>query len=314
MRSLAFWTVTAMLVLGAISATVAMVTVTWLYPQGRGQSVASTASATPPAAEPTAPAAAAQPLRTAAPTGLEERAAVEVIRLASIGDLRGALALTAGLTEPQLKAVTGLSPTPVSAAPLPAANGSPAEMLVWTQYRLDGLPARGAYTVAVADGKVTALAGPLAPAGGYARLPWTPLDEQARKVDPATYSARGLILVAPRTPEPGLAETMAQLQREYQARGVDVVLVIDVRSPDWISVARAAGFQGPVWRVKGRLEDVPAVSPGLFLGAVGLLVDREGFVVASLTALDPSRYGLTETVTPSAVAPAVLKAYGLTPP
>ncbi|HLN65385.1 MAG TPA: hypothetical protein VK464_28005, partial [Symbiobacteriaceae bacterium] len=71
-------------------------------------------------------------------------------------------------------------------------------------------------------------------------------------------------------------------------------------------------WQGPVWRVKARLEDVPLVSRANLLGAYGVLVDREGYAVASAGVLDPLRYGLPDQ-TPLGLAEPVLKAYGLLP-
>lgn len=247
------------------------------------------------------------------PLSPDESLAIEMIRSAATGDIRKALGLSVGVSQASLtEQLARLAPTPIRAGTLPSEAGGPTSLLVWTTYTRDGQPSRGAYQVAVSDGKVVEVNGPLVPDGGYAPLPWQPLDEQARKIDLSLYRGRGLVLFAPRAPEPGLLEAMTSIQRDYQKLGIEVVLVIDIRSPDWITTARHGGFQGPVWRVKARLEDVPVVSPGRMFGASGLLIDPDGHVVASLAVLDPSRYGLPEQE-PYGVAEAVFRAYGLLP-
>lgn len=304
MRNAVFWAITALLVLAALSATVSMMTVQWLYP--------SMADRRDP--QPSRPLPPLPPVKGQAPSqpGPEEMLAMDLLQRAAVGDLSGAKALSPSLPEESLRAVTRVNPTPLWASRLPGPEDGPAQLLVWAQYRREGLAARGVYQVTVSRGKVSAVTGPLAPELGYGPLPWTPLDERARKLDMEPYRGRGLVLIAPRAPEQGLLETLVELQREYSPQGVEVVLVLDVRAPDWITTARMAGFSGPIWRVKAKLEDVPVVTQGHLLGAAGLLVDRQGTVVASLTALDPLRHGLADR-TVGSIAPLVLKAYGLLP-
>jgi len=329
MRNALFWSGALALVVLTLSATVSMATVRWLYPDRQpavSKPVVTAQSKTQSLRQPqpTAP-----PRRWSATTPLYEPAhftapesralssdealAVELIRVASLGDIRKALGLAVGVPQAILtQQLTGFAPIPYRTGTLPSEPGHPASLLVWATYRREGDPARGAYQVSVADGKVVHVNGPLAPEGGYAPLPFEPLDEQARKIDLALYRGRGLVLVAPRAPEPGLLEAMVQIHNDYQKQGVEVVLVLDIRSPDWIGTARNGGFQGPIWRIKARLEDVPVVSPGRMMGATGLLVDPEGFVVSSLTVLDPSRYGVQDQA-PAEIAGDVLRAYGLLP-
>ncbi|HLO01731.1 MAG TPA: hypothetical protein VK191_01250, partial [Symbiobacteriaceae bacterium] len=94
--------------------------------------------------------------------------------------------------------------------------------------------------------------------------------------------------------------------------GVTVALVIDVGAPDWITAARKEGFTGPVWRLKGQLDRVPVVTPGLLDGAIGLLIDKDGYAVGSLPLLDPTAYDLFDKE-PAQIAVQVLQAYGLIP-
>jgi hypothetical protein len=292
----------AILVAGALAAVVGTATVEWLYPQ-----MAPAASARPAVTSShPAPGAPASPL---------ESLALEVLRRTGVGDIFGALALTApgSVSEEALRQAARLSPRPLRAAILPGPEGRPAQLLVWADYQRDNAKtARGLYQVTITGDKATALSGPVAPEGGYLPLSLQPLDEKARKVDMNAYRSRGLLLFAARNPEPGLAETMARLQAAYAPKGIDVVLVLDVRSPDWLPAARAAGFQGTVWRIKGRLEDVPVPSQGPYLGAAGLLVSRDGLAVASLAALDPGRYGLLGQP-PDSIAQLVFQTYGLLP-
>ena len=318
MRNVAFWVISALLVLGALSAAVALMTLRWLYPQraaAERSETPRTQVAQPSTPRPGQPDPASKPAGTvdSGNTDPEEQIAQDLIRLAAAGNLKGALALTATLTQPEIEdQVTHINPTPLRTARLPGPADGPVRLLVWTEYRREGLPARGAYDLSIVGTKVTSLQGPLAPAGGYAPLPWKPLDERSRPVDMAAYKGRSLILISPRVPEVSLLDTMVQLQTEYASRGIDVVLVIDIRSPDWVSLARSVGFKGPIWRVKARLEDTPVVFQGRLQGAYGLLVDRDGYVMAPLAALDPSRYGLTDQSV-QAVAPTILRAYGLLP-
>jgi len=314
LRNVAFWALSTLLVLGALSAAVALMTLRWLYPGN-----APAARTPPPAAQAAQPAGVTSPTpvtpaaQAGSPTSPADRTALDFVRRAASGDVKGALALSATLTEADITdQITLINPTPIRTARLPGPADGPVRLLVWTEYRREGLLAKGAYDLIIAGPKVIALQGPLAPAGGYAPLPFKPLDERSRPVDMTAYKGHGLILIAPRTPEANLLDTLVQLQTAYATQGIDVILVIDVRSPDWVSLAKSVGFQGPIWRVKARLEDTPVVFQGRLQGAYGLLVDRDGNVTAPLGVLDPSRYGLTDQTVQS-IAPAVLQAYGLLP-
>jgi hypothetical protein len=320
-RNAAVWVASFVLVAGALSAAVGTATVQWLYPKTAPGAVAAPAPVAAPVAAPgavAAPAPVAAPVAAPAPArptqaGPVETVALESIRLAGDGNVAGTLALTApgAVSEASVQQLARLRPTPLRAARLPGAAGEPVSVLVWADYRReDGKQAHGVYQVAVTGEKVTGITGPVAPDGGYRPLPLEPLDEKAHKVDMAQYKGKGLVLWAPRNPEPGLAEAMAALQGAYASQGVAVVLVLDVPAPDWLASARQGGFQGPVWRIKGRLEDVPVPSKGIFLGATGVLVNRDGLVVASLAALDPGRYALLDQPVQS-IARAVFEAYGL---
>jgi hypothetical protein len=329
------WVVGTISAAALLSAVIAVLTVQLYAPPGPAVSAPAPAPATttapapaatapapaattpdPSAAKPSA-AAAPRPSQGAAPSTVkagspEEQVVLDLFRLASAGDMAGALKLTAGLTEESLKSqVYRHTPTVARIAHLPSPAGT-TRMLVWVEYRLPGLPTRGLYDVTVQKGKVTAITGPLTPEGGYARFALQPQDEQGRPVDLNAYAGRALLLFSPRAPEPGLAALLTSLQATYGPRGIDVVLVLDIRSPDWLAAARQGGWQGPVWRVKARLEDVPLVSRANLLGAYGVLVDREGYAVASAGVLDPLRYGLPDQ-TPLGLAEPVLKAYGLLP-
>jgi hypothetical protein len=319
-RNVTVYLVSVILIAGALSAVVAMATVTWIYPHRPTEvAVAAAAPSEPaPAAPPAQPPAVttttpAPDPGPAQPAGPEEQAALEFIRRAAAGDSKGALALTAagggGITAELLQdQVTRFSPSPQWVARLPAAPGS-VPVLVWVTYGRDG--ALGLYQVTVAGGKVRAFKGPMAPEGGYGPLPMPLLDEQARPLDLTPYKGHGLVLISPRQPEPDLADILSALSAAFAPKGVDVVLVLDIRSPDMTAAARAAGYKGPVWRVKGRLEDVPLVAKGTMHGAYGVLVDRTGIATASLAALEPLGYGLSDE-TPLSIAPTVFKAYGLT--
>ncbi len=295
MRSVAFWGACALLVIGALSAAIAMGTVEWLYPQ----------LATRPARFP----GAGQP----AAIGPEAGLAAELIRRAGSGQTAAAAALAPSIPEEALRfQVTRVRAAPLRAAPLPGPEHGPVKVLVWAEYRREGEPLRGAYVVTVTGETVTEVTGPVTPEGGYPPLSLRAWDEQGRPVDWDRLQGRALVLVAPRRPTPGLGATLADLHARFRPYGVEVVLILDLGAPDWTVQARVAGFQGAVWRVKDYLEQTPVVNPGRFEGAVGLLVDREGYVVSSLAALDPSRYGVAEQPAPE-VATAVFRAYGLLP-
>lgn len=306
MKSVAFWASTALLVLGALSAVISMATLRWLYPARLAERppdvVAPAPASTPPQVSDAPP----------APIGPEEQLALTVLRLAGSGDVESALASTANLTAQGLtEQVARLKAVPLQAARLPGA-GPEVPVLAWAHYTRDGARARGSYILKVSGDRVTGLDGPLSPQGGY-KVPEVPLsDDRNRKIDLTQFRGRSLLLVSPRTPEPGLAETLADLERLHGPQGVTIVLVIDIRSPDWKAAARSQGFKGPVWLLKGNIESVPVINQGRLLGAVGLLIDRDGLAVSSLTALDPRRYGLADSSVLD-VAPAVLRAYNLLP-
>ncbi|HWI65788.1 MAG TPA: hypothetical protein VNT75_28510 [Symbiobacteriaceae bacterium] len=309
MRNAGVYVLSVVLVAGALSAVVSMATVSWLYPKRPAEKApaAQVQPAPPPVTkQPQQPA----PKATApvTPTTAEEKLALDLIRKAAAGDVKGAAALSTGLTPESLQdSIARHAPAPQRTGLLPAAKGT-ADVLVWVT--LGPKNTRSLYQVTVVGGKVQALKGPMAPEGGYGKLSLALLDEQARPLDTTPLRGHALLLVSPRTPEPGLAELLNQLQATYGPQGIDVALVMDIRSPDWVAGARAAGYKGPIWRVKARLEDVPLVSKGTVLGAYGVLVDREGIAVASLAALEPLNYGLADE-TPVSIAPAVFRAYGL---
>lgn len=309
-----------MLVAGALSAVVATATVQWLYPK-QSQRVVEKVAPPPekapevaPAATPAAPSPIAAPAEAATAQAAaakqvagDEATALEFIRRAGSGDLPGALQLSAGLTEAAIRdQVTRHQAVPLRPAKLPGGN-----VLVWMDYRRSGTNARGLYQLSLKGGKVTALR-MLTPEGGYAVADLKPVDEQGRPVEMLPYQGKGLLLISPRLPEQGLTELLTYLEATYSPKGVAVVLVMDMRSPDWVAAARQGGFSGPVWRIKSRLEDFTLAGKTTLLGGYGLLVDREGYAVATLGALDPLRYNLPEE-TPAGVAPTVLRAYGLLP-
>jgi hypothetical protein len=308
---------------GALSVIVAVMTVRLLDPNTGGPGVAAITAPTPaavPAPSPSpapAPLAATQPTpqpvtptlaqateAVQKPTDTDEQAAMELIRSAGIGDLPAALARVQGLSDQVVKTkVTRLGAVPYRSTRLVAT-----EMLVWAEYLRAGVTVRGAYQVHMVDGKVTALEGPLAPEGGYQLAHVKPIDLNGKSVDLGAFKGRGVVLVAPRIPELGLDEALVTLQKQFAPLGVEVVLALDIGAPDWAGTAARAGFTGTVWRFKSRLDDVPMLNKGRWLGAVGLLIDREGYAVASLTALDPSRYD-SQAPDPTQI----FKAYGLLP-
>lgn len=324
MRNLIFWAVTAILLLGALSATVSMATVRWLYPD-----------TSPPASSKagSTPAAKAQPKQSSTPAGAgqstpytpppltsqpgppatpDELLALDVIHRAGTGDLAGARSLSHSIPAEVWEELERVRPSPGRAVTLPGPEGGPVQVLVWTQYRREGALARGAYQVAISGTKVLGITGPFAPSSGYRSLPFKPLDERARPVDMSKFEGRGLLLVTPRLPEADLVPLMNDLQREYSPRGVEVILLLDTLSPNWVTAARRFGYTGLIWRVKGRVDEIPVVTRGGMLGAIGLLVDRQGTVVSSLAALDPSRYSLPDKTVPE-IAAQVLRVYGLLP-
>lgn len=341
MRNAISWTIGVILLAGALSAVVAVATVTWVYPKqyataGEATDKAPAEPTSGAAQTGTAPqtAAAAQanavsqtsaapqtnaPQTTAAPPVAppvrttptnDAEVAAELIRRAAAADLPGALALvTPAVTEQDLRLqITRLTPTPLRTALLPGNAG----LQIWVDYRREGRPARGYYVVAFDGGKVRSLKGPIAPEGGYGPIGLPIQTEDGQPVELTACKGKGLLLVSARVPEPGLAETLVDLSQTWAPKGIEVVLVTDMRSADWTTAARAAGFSGPVWLVKGRLEDIPLPSKGRLLGAYGVLVDREGYAVASLSALDPFAYDLPDQTT-AQIAPTVFKAYGLLP-
>jgi hypothetical protein len=311
-RNIGAYLLSVILIAGTLSAVVSMATIQWLYPD-RGERTATTQGAadTPKADAPVTPTL-AKPTQPAPPPDAtpEEKLALDFLLRAAGGDAQGAAALTDGLATDFLKEqITRHGPVPQRVATLPGAPGGTA-VLIWATTGAD--LARIQYLVTVQNNKVHALKGPLAPEGGFAPFALTLLDENARPLDMAPHKGRALLLIAPRAPEPGLAELLTELQTTYAPQGIDVALVLDIKSPDWLTAARAAGYKGPVWRVKARLDDVPLVARGTLLGAYGILVDRAGFAVASLAALEPLNYNLPDE-TPATIAPTIFRAYGLLP-
>lgn len=289
MRNAVFWVISVIVVAGALSAVVASATVKWLYPKQ------------PPTPAPAAMTTNQPPTKaTPATTTADETVAFNYVKDAANGVL----------TDEKLKEqVARHQVQPLRAARLP---GSAGRVLVWVDFRDAGSTARGLYDVTVVQGKVTSLQGPVAPEGGFGPHGLQFYDEQAKPVDPATYQGRPLVLLSARKPEVQLGETLVSLHTALKPLGVEVVLVSDIRSPDWIAAARQAGYQGQVWRIKGRLEDVPLVSKGTVHGAYGILIDPQGYAVGSAAALEPLHYDLPDQ-TPAAIAPIVLRAYGLLP-
>lgn len=229
--------------------------------------------------------------------------AARFVELLAAGDWQGAEALAGPLETGLLRRrVTSFAPAVTSSAILPDGDA-----LVWVTYRMDGQFRRGYYLVEVEQGRVE---GPFAPDGGYRPFALSALDgATGRPVSLPDYHGRGLILVTPRRPDPQLPTWLEAVRKEALAWGVHVVLAVDTAAPDYQAYARKMGYEGPVWRVKGNLENVRTVSSFSLLGATGLLVDRTGTVVAPLSALDPARYG-QEDLLP--VLPQLLKAFGLT--
>jgi hypothetical protein len=329
-RNIGTYLLSVILIAGTLSAVISMATIQWLYPdRGRGQtgttqgavtdtpkadalpsaptSGPETVSTAPKAVTPTL----AKPAQATPPAATpEEKLALDFLLRAAGGDAQGAAALTEGLSTDFLKEqITRHVPVPQRVATLPGAPGSTV-VLIWATTGTE--LARIQYQVTIQKDKVHALKGPLAPEGGFAPFALTMLGEDARPLDMAAHKGRALLLIAPRAPEPGLAELLTELQTTYAPKGIDVALVLDIKSPDWLTAARAAGYKGPVWRVKARLDDVPLVARGTLLGAYGVLVDRAGFAVASLAALEPLHYNLPDE-TPASIAPMVFRAYGLLP-
>lgn len=330
MRNAGTYLLSVILIAGTLSAVVSMATLKWLYPN-RGD--AGTVTTQPAAADTPKPApmttakkagpdtvqavpqvtpAQAKPAQATQPAAAsqEEQLALDFLLRAAGGDTEGAAALTAGLSPESLKEqITRHTPVPQRTATLPGAPGN-TTVLIWTANGPDR--SRAQYQVTIQQNKVHALKGPMAPEGGYAPFALTLLDEGAQPLGTVPHKGRALLLIAPRAPEPGLAELLTELQITYAPKGIDVALVLDIKSPDWLAAARAAGYQGPAWRVKARLDDVPLVARGTLLGAYGLLVDRDGLAVASLAALEPLNYNLPDE-TASSIAPTVFRAYGLLP-
>jgi hypothetical protein len=216
-----------------------------------------------------------------------------------------------GLPEGEVKNLQRLRPTPLRAARLPGDDASSGEVLVWTSYQHpDGGSGTGPILVRYVGGRPVAAVGPLVPPGGYARPELDLRDEKGRRLPEGETTGKSLLLIAPRRPEAGLGYTLTSLQKRLAPHGVTVALVIDIGAPDWIATARKEGFQGPVWRLKGQLDRVPVVTPGLLDGAIGLLIDPNGYAVGSLSLLDPTRYDLFDRE-PAQIAEQVLQAWGL---
>jgi hypothetical protein len=311
------------LIAGTLSAVVSMATIKWIYPKRAGERTVTTHPAAPadapkpdtkaepqPAPTPSATKTGSGTVAEARATTPEEKLALDFFRKAAAGDLEGAAAMTDGLTTAILAdQIQRHAPVPGRVAQLPGAPGI-TTVLIATANGPMGMHSQ--YQVTIRQNRVHGLKGPMAPEGGFSPLALTLLDEEARPLDMAPHKGRALLLIAPRAPEPGLAELLTDLQQTYAPQGIDVALVLDMNSPDWLAAAREGGYAGPVWRVKARLNDVPLVSRGTLLGAYGVLIDRDGYAVASLASLEPLLYDLPDQ-TPAAIAPVVFRAYGLLP-
>jgi hypothetical protein len=261
-----------------------------------------------------APGSAAKETGTAAANGTSPPILPEGTDLAerAISLIRNVIAGSSeGLPEGQVKNLQWLRPHPLRAARLPGGDASSGEVLVWTSYQLpDGGSGTGPILVRYAGGRPVEVVGPLVPPGGYTRPELDLRDENGRRLPQGETTGKPLLLIAPRRPEAGLGYTLTSLQKRLAPHGVTVALVIDIGAPDWIATARKEGFQGPVWRLKGQLDQVPVVTPGWLDGAVGLLIDPNGYAVGSLPLLDPTRYNLFDRE-PAQIAEQVLQAWGL---
>lgn len=266
----AFWVLAIVLPALALGVIAGSMTVSWLYPDH--------------------PAETRKPSVSSMSTVLvQEESAAKLIERAANSRYTEALSLAAAgtLTRDLLnERVTVFHPTVISAATLPDGQA-----LVWVEYRRNGKILRAHYLVRMGDDGISGLDGPYAPLGGYAALGMDIYSEDGRLIDRGALRGKGLILVTPRRPDPYLPPVLEELRLEAEKWGVIFVLALDTASPDWLRYARAQGYNGTIWRIKGNLDTIPALAPFPFMGATGLLVDRDGMAVAPLSAIDPPRYG-----------------------
>jgi hypothetical protein len=295
MRSLTLW-LTAYVVTTLMTAAVSSATVWWLY-QGRPAQRAietyrevSRAAAVVP------------------PKGTPEWTAYDFLTTAGRGYIGGALARSS-VPQGEIVAAAELQTSPVSAARIPTLNSDSVRILVWAEYLRQGHRMQGAYLVDVAVDKVVSITGPIGPTFP---LGIDVTDETGQVVAASHLRSGPHLLIAPRRPAAELGAALTQWEAEYRSAGLTVVLVLDGRSPAWGPAARQAGFQGPIWRTRAALDDLPVVLRGEYHGAVGLMVDAAGMVRGPFCLLDPARYGLLQSEAKSVMA-TVLKAYGLLP-
>jgi hypothetical protein len=312
-----FWGLAAAVVAVFLGVAMGTVAVRWLYP---GLSSGASRMQEPAAAaDPVSPGAGGSGGSGAGGSGgsgagapaviRPEETAARLITRAAGGMHADALALAApgALSRDTLKErIEAFQPRVRSSALLPDGQA-----LVWVNYKRGTRQAKGYYLVTVGKEGVTALAGPFAPLDGYRSFQMEVFDEFRNKIDPKVYKGKGLVLVAPRQPDPYLPPLLEDLRIAAEESGVYFVLALDTASPDWLRYARAQGYNGLIWRVKGNLETLPAVAPFSVLGAVGILIDREGVAVAPFAVLDPSRYG-REWSEAASLLPAIVRAFGLT--
>lgn len=304
--------------LGLLSGVSAAVTIHFLYKPAPAGAPVPTAAASASGSSP-----ALSPADSTQSTGAVATSSTEVARPqgqqtsplpvgASL--IEGALALVRDLpNQGQFvsQSLVKLAPQPIRANLLPGGNDQTGTVLVWTNYtRPDGSAGNGPLLIQYQNGRPMSITGPLVPPGGYTRPELTLLDEKSRRLPPSAYQGKPLILIAPRRPEAGLGYTLTSLQETLAPHGVTVALVIDVGAPDWISAARKEGFTGPIWRLKGQLDRIPVVTPGQLDGAIGLMLDKDGYAVGSLPLLNPTTYDLFDKE-PAQIAVQVLQAYGL---
>lgn len=282
---------------GALAAgTVSALAFALLWPAG---------GATPAAAPAAAPAAPAVAPDTPAAT------AREFLARAGAGDSSGSQALVAagGPGAGRLAEFRQMQVRPLRGGPLPGASPDAAEVLLWSGYRRAGAEALGYFQLRVVreqgTWRVAGADGPVAPREGWAAYAFPTETAGGQRV-----AVRGpAVLWAPRRPDPDLARDMAALQQQLGDR-LPVVLVMDLPAPaGWEKVAQEEGWTGAVWRVRGRLEELPVPALWTYKGATGVLLDADGKVVASLGALDASRYNAAGPWPETAVQ--ALAAHGL---